>query len=112
MDHSTAFNHSTTFNHSTAGAITIFNNTWGHLAPKKNVSYSGTVRFTLTDHSQYGCQPIVITYDLPESPYMHDKLFRDVCDWNTDDLETGCIYERKITFRNYRLYYCKIIKIL
>lgn len=88
----------------------IFNNAWGHLAPQKNISYKGVVRFTLTDHSHYGCQPIIIQYEFPnlEGPYIHDKLFDEVCDWQTDHLEKGTIYEIYLTFRNYRFYYGKI----
>lgn len=92
----------------------VFNNTWGHFSPHKNVSYKGIVRFTLTDHSHYGCQPIIITYNFPnlEGPYIHDELFNDICDWNKEGLEKGCIYEINLTFRNYRFYYSKIKKLL
>lgn len=88
----------------------VFNNTWGHYAPEKNISYKGIVRFTLTDHSQYGCQPIIIQYEFPNlaGPYIHDELFDDVCNWKTDNLEKGAIYEIYLTFRNYRFYYGKI----
>jgi hypothetical protein len=92
----------------------MFNDTWGHLSPHKNVSYKGKVRFTLTDHSHYGRQPIILLYDFPnlEGPYIHDELFNDICDWNTDDLEIGVIYERSLTFRNYRFYYGKTHSVL
>ena len=91
-----------------------FNNTWGHLMPHKNTSYKGIVRFVCTDHSQYGCQPIILQYEFPnlEGPYIHDELFEDVCNWNkSEKLETGVIYERILTFRNYRFYYGKIYKV-
>lgn len=93
----------------------VFNNTWGHMAPQKNISYKGIVRFVLTDHSHYGCQPIILEYDFPnlQGPYMHDELFNDVCDWKkTDDLKSGVIYERTLTFRNYRFYYGKVKEVL
>lgn len=90
-------------------AEAVFNNTWGHTAPVKNTSYPGKVLFTITDHSQYGCQPIILTYDFNglRGPYIHNKLFGDVCDWNTDEFKPGEIYEIKMTFRNYRFYYSK-----
>lgn len=90
----------------------VFDNTWGHLAPQKNVSYNGIVRFVVTDHSHYGCQPIIIQYEFPnlEGPYLHDELFDKVCDWK-DDFEPGTVYERLITFRNYRFYYGKVTEI-
>jgi len=88
----------------------VFNDTWGHMAPVKNTSYKGTVRFTMTDHSHYGCQPIILQYDFPNlcGPYIHDKLFEDVCDWETDKLLKGAVYEIHLTFRNYRLFLGKI----
>lgn len=100
--------------HNDLGHASIFNNTWGHCAPEKNVSYKGIVRFVCTDHSQYGCQPIILQYEFPnlDGPYIHDELFDDVCEWNRkDQLETGVIYERYLTFRNYRFYYGKINKV-
>lgn len=98
-----------------SGAQAIFDNTWGHTAPIKNVSYKGKVRFVLTDHSEYGCQPIVLEYDFPnlQGPYIHNVLFDNVCDWtDIEDLETGVVYERILTFRNYRFYYGKVIAVL
>lgn len=91
----------------------VFNATWGHLSPKKNVSYPGVVRFCLTDHSHYGCQPIIITYDFKglEGPYIHDELFDAALEWDRKDLIAGDIYEMKITFRNYRFYYSKPVLI-
>lgn len=88
----------------------VFNNTWGHTAPVKNTSYKGIVRFTKTDHSHYGCQPIILQYEFPnlEGPYIHDELFNNVCDWDTETLKDGAVYERVVTFRNYRLYLGKI----
>jgi hypothetical protein len=96
--------------HNDNGYATIFDGTWGHMAPQKNVSYKGVVRFTMTDHSQYGCQPIILQYDFPnlEGPYIHDALFDAVCDWETDNLAKGAVYERIVTFRNYRFYLSNI----
>lgn len=95
----------------------IFNNTWGHLAPKKNISYKGEVIFLITgSHSEYGCQPILIKYKFNNlyGPYIHSKLFEDCLDWtdeyNTrfiEGLEEDVIYKMKLTFRNYRFYYSK-----
>ncbi len=97
-----------------SGAVSIFDNTWGHFAPVKNISYKGKVRFVLTDHSNYGSQPIILQYDFPnlEGPYIHDVLFSDICEWNDSELQTGVIYERILTFRNYRFYYGKISSVL
>lgn len=95
------------------GARAIFNNTWGHYAPEKNTSYKGIVRFTLTNHSHYGCQPIIIQYEFPnlEGPYIHDALFNDVHEWDYERFEKGAVYEVALTFRNYRWYYGKVIKV-
>ncbi len=83
------------------------------MAPEKNTSYKGVVRFTMTDHSHYGCQPIILQYEFPnlEGPYIHDELFEDCCKWPTDELKDGVIYEMILTFRNYRWYYGKITEI-
>lgn len=96
-----------------ACAARMFNQTWGHMMPQKNVSYKGIVRFVCTDHSHYGCQPIILQYEFPnlDGPYIHDELFDNVCDWETDGLTDGVIYERILTFRNYRWYYGKITPI-
>ncbi len=96
------------------GAINIFNDTWGHYSPRKNTSYKGKVRFVLTDHSQYGCQPIILEYNFPdlEGPYLHEELFDIVCEWDVSGLRKGVIYERELTFRNYRFYYKKITTVL
>lgn len=100
--------------HSNMGAAVIFNNTWGHLAPEKNTSYKGLVRFVMTDHSHYGCQPIIIFYEFPnlEGPYIHDFLFDKICDIETKHFEQGAVYEMLVTFRNYRLYWGKARKVL
>lgn len=93
----------------------IFNNTWGHYSPQKNVSYKGIVRFVITDHSQYGSQPIIMEYNFPnlEGPYIHDALFKDVCEWKKrENLISGIVYERELTFRNYRFYYGKSKEVL
>lgn len=98
-----------------SGHAVIFNNTWGHLSPQKNISYNGRFRFVLTDHSQYGCQPIILEYDFPnlEGPYLHDELFEMVCGNRLyRNLEVGVIYEQNLTFRNYRFYFSKINEIL
>jgi hypothetical protein len=97
--------------HNDRGYADIFNKTWGHMAPEKNTSYKGVVRFVITDHSEYGCQPIILEYDFPNlhGPYIHDELFESVCGGsNWENLETGVIYERFLTFRNYRFYYGKV----
>lgn len=95
--------------------IAVRNATWGHMAPEKNTSYKGFIRFTLTDHSHYGSQPIILLYDFPNlyDPYIHDFLFDKICDYlEMYDLKKGGIYEQQLTFRNYRFYYGKIKRIL
>lgn len=94
--------------HNDSGYASVFNDTWGHMAPQKNTSYKGIIRFTMTDHSHYGCQPIILTYDFPlDGPYIHDELFNSVCDWDTKSFKPGSIYEVILTFRNYRFYHGK-----
>lgn len=100
--------------HNDRGCAEVFNNTWGHFAPQKNVSYKGLVRFTITYHGEYGRQPIITQYEFPNltGPYIHDALFKNVCEWGNVKLEEGAIYERTLTFRNYRFYLGKITLVL
>jgi len=92
--------------------INAYNDTWGHLAPLKNISYKGIVRFVYTEHSHYGCQAIIISYDFENlyGPYLHNLLFDpDTIEKGVDKkeiIESG-VYEMKMTFRNYRFYYGK-----
>lgn len=93
----------------------IFDDTWGHFAPKQNVSYKGKVRFFLSEHGHYGRQPLIMNYEFPNltGPYIHDRLFDDVFKWEKKyQLETGKVYEVILTFRNYRFYYGKPVNIL
>lgn len=101
----------TRFNDS--GIANCFNGTWGHMAPKKNISYKGLIRFCLTNHSHYGCQPIIILYDFPnlQGPYIHDFLFDKICDMDTESFIEGHIYEMQLTFRNYRFYYSNPVRV-
>jgi len=94
---------------SCSGAQAVFNDTWGHMMPKKNESYAGVIKFALTDHSHYGCQPIIISYDFGklEGPYIHDCLFKAVLDWDTEKFVKGQVYTIKCTFRNYVFYFGK-----
>lgn len=90
----------------------VFNDTWGHYAPHKNTSYPGIVRFCYTDHSEYGCQPIILQYDFNlNGPYIHDHLFENISNLVPEKLEPGAIYDVKLTFRNYRYYKSKPILI-
>lgn len=95
------------------GYARAFDNTWGHMAPEKNTSYKGLIRFTLTDHSQYGCQPIIMLYEFENlyGPYIHDFLFDKICDIDTTDFVKGAVYEMALTFRNYRFYYGNIVRV-
>lgn len=92
----------------------VFDDTWGHYLPKKNTSYRGLIRFILTDHSHYGCQPIIVQYDFGalDGPYIHDALFEYCNEWNTESLKIAHIYEMKLTFRNHRFYHGKTREVL
>lgn len=61
-----------------SGVAATFNNTWGHFAPVKNVTYRAVVRFTFTSHSEYGSQAIVLDYTDLTGPYFHDAILEAV----------------------------------
>ena len=97
-----------------SGGAAIYNNTWGHYAPLKNTSYKGVVTFIFTEHSQYGCQAIIIDYDFPNltGPYIHDFLFEKILDLDSKEFDKGVVYKMHLTFRNYRFYYSNPVRVV
>lgn len=95
------------------GAAAAYNNTWGHLAPKKDIEYKGKVRITFTGHSQYGCQAIILDYCIwCEGPYFHDALFEAVTDKVKNYSDYSCknktkfhsgIWDIPLSFKNYKI---------
>jgi hypothetical protein len=88
-----------------------FNDTWGHLAPKKNKKYKGKVRVTFTNHSAYGCQAVILDYSGFDGPYFHDTLFEQVPEQIQDTSDYGRvktkfsegIWDIPLSFKNYKI---------
>lgn len=71
--------------------------TWGHLAPKKNQTYPGTMLFSLTAFGDY----VIIDADfgeLPSSPWIFEAMTAFVVAHATEE---GAVYKFEGTFRNY-----------
>ena len=80
----------------------VISATWGHLAPKKNKSYSGRIVYAVGCFSEGRLNPVPIVsqFDgLDDSPWLFDALNEFI---QTQNNEPGCIYEFTGKFRNYR----------
>jgi hypothetical protein len=100
--------------------------TWGHLAPKKNKTYKGRVVFAigLFGNDPLNPLPIVCEFkNLDSSPWFYDSLnnfLQDLVQQQRDKeifnepvsmpIKSGCVYEFAGTFRNYE--YNGAIKLL
>lgn len=80
--------------------------TWGHLAPKKNKKYYGSILFTL---SNYGDNTIINSEfnALPDSPWFYTAMDDFIYE---QKLDRGGVYKFIGTFRNY-VFAGKILKI-
>lgn len=77
--------------------------TWGHLAPEKNVSYKGKILFCVSGYGYTGTALIDSKFEkLDDSPWLYDAIDKYINDF--ESLDDGCIYQIDCTFRNYRLY--------
>lgn len=81
----------------------VLANTWGHLAPKRGLTYPGRVVFTFGVFDSGELNPTVIACDfegLDDSPWFYEHLN----DWLDQFApgEAGRIYEWTGTFKNYR----------
>jgi len=78
-------------------------NTWGHLAPEKNVSYKGEILFSVSGYGNAGKALIDSKFDnLNDSPWLYDAIYEYLDKWK--GLQDGCIYKINCTLRNYRFY--------
>lgn len=84
----------------------VAQNTWGHLAPKKNKTYRGKM---LISHSEYSTGITITAMEwegLPDSPWLYDSV-NDFLWNNRKFIPSGGVYIAQITMRNYR-YWLKI----
>ncbi len=76
--------------------------TWGHLAPKKNQTYTGRIVFAVGIYGNDELNPTAIFCEfegLDDSPWFFDEL-QDFLYANRG--KSGYVYEFNGTFRNYR----------
>jgi len=92
----------------------VLENTWGHLAPKKNRTYKGRVVFAIGCYDSGELNPTPIAVELKgldDSPWFYDALsdfLGKLCDaapvedpaWR-GHARQGCVFEWTGTFRNY-----------
>jgi len=85
----------------------VYAETWGHLAPKKNVTYKGWILFSKS-YFYNGNNPIIDFEfkELESSPWLFNVLEDYILKL---DLPKGKAYKMFITFRNYRIW-TKLIK--
>jgi hypothetical protein len=77
--------------------------TWGHLAPKKNVSYKGKILFCVSGYGYTGTAIIDYNFEnLEDSPWLYDAMNDYINKW--EGMEDGCVYILNVTFRNFRFY--------
>jgi hypothetical protein len=84
----------------------VMQDTWGHLAPKKNKIYKGRVVFAIGCYDSGDLNPTPLTSDfedLSSSPWFYDALHDFLRNLPEKYRETGCVYEWVGTFKNYQL---------
>ena len=86
----------------------VMANTWGHLAPKKNVTYNVRLVFAIGCFGSDHLNPTVIHADfthkveeLDSSPWLFDSV-QDFLGQDDNRGEPGNVYEFVGTWRNYR----------
>lgn len=84
----------------------VIQETWGHLAPKKNKTYKGKVVYAVGCFGNDNLNPIPIRSEfmgLDSSPWFYDALNEFLQDLPEEQRKEGCVYEWLGTFRNYKL---------
>lgn len=100
----------------------VLADTWGHLAPKRNATYRGFIRFAAGCFGSDDINPVPLACELKSgsselnsSPWFYDALTDLLSDWAADGrygdekklpvnwpiVKEGGVYEWRGTFRNY-----------
>ena len=77
----------------------VMQSTWGHLAPKKNKSYKGTIVFAI---GCYGNSTTVLSVefkDLDDSPWLYEAIHEFLFE---QDTEVGNVYMFTGALKNYK----------
>lgn len=93
----------------------VMQETWGHLAPKKNKTYEGRIVYAMGCYDSGELNPTVLVADfagLSDSPWFYNALgdLLDELSWKPERAypprkghgKVGCVYEWTGTFRNYK----------
>lgn len=82
-----------------ANTIAVQKATWGHLAPRCNKKYTGTIVFSI---SAYGDMVVIDADfgDLPDSPWLFEALHE--FPFADEGLVHGAVYRFDGIFRNYK----------
>jgi hypothetical protein len=82
----------------------VLADTWGHLAPKKNLTYTGRIVFAFGVYDSGELNPVILAsdfdHDLDGGPWFYDAVHEFLGDFTPG--EPGRVYEWRGTFRNYR----------
>ena len=83
-----------------------FNNTWGHMSPRKNVTYNGYITVMQAQHGEYGWGTLILSYDFGDinGPYTHEDIMDKVPDCISLEEDDVRIYKVAVSFRNYVYY--------
>lgn len=89
----------------------VMQNTWGHLAPQKNITYKGKLLISNSGYGNSGQQIVEMEWNnLQDNPWIYDFVHNWLWD-NRELMKDDGIYLINTTFRNYRMW-GKPIKIM
>jgi hypothetical protein len=77
----------------------VYENTWGHLAPKKNTNYKGAIWFAT---SSFGDGVTLINFEfknLDSSPWFYDAIIEHINELKTEE---NTVYRVDTIFKNYK----------
>jgi hypothetical protein len=82
----------------------VLEETWGHLAPKKNKTYKGRVVYATGCYDNGDLNPTPLSCNLKgldSSPWFYSAIHEWLQDLPEEYRKEGCVYEWRGTFRNY-----------
>ncbi len=88
------------------GGANVFNSTWGHLSPMKNVTYKGHVVIMKAQHGEYGWGTLILAYDFGDinGPFTHEDIMQKLTDQFDLEDDDDKLYKVNVSFRNYVYY--------
>lgn len=82
----------------------VIEETWGHLAPKKNKSYAGRIVFAIGCYDSGSLNPTPLVCDLKgldDSPFFCAAIVEWLQELPEEHRQPGCVYAWRGAFRNY-----------